>query len=297
MGMGLRPGLGLGSAQGVPYTDIILPQSANIIRAWSLRRLIPEYANGIAVMADRDDDDPAGLPDDDGFAVNFQNNGEIIIPAGLDAGAYELHDQRCGSDCKLTQNIFAKCPEVFSQTEGTRKALRFTKDQFLQMANIDTILDTALTNIAIGHSVSLWCRFSTVVGNAYILNRRSVNAGWLRFIRIGTDIRMLHRNSVMTTGTILSGASANTWYHIVLTAKGANGENGLKTYVNAATPITQDIKTVSGASVPMSIGEPTSTNTGITEINDLVFWNRELSAGDVLSLFNVQSTYYGVSAK
>lgn len=292
---GLGLGIGAGSGFPPPLPAPAIPQAANIVRVWSLRRLVPEYANGIAVMADRTDP-IAGSPSD-GFAVNFQNNGEIIVPAGLSARAYEIHDQKCASACKLVQGTFAACPEVFSQTEGTRKALRFTKDQFLQMGDIDTILDAALTNVATGHSVSLWCRFSTVVGNAYILNRRSTNAGWLRFIRIGTDIRMIHRNALMTTGTILSGASANTWYHIVLTAKGANGDNGLKTYINAAAPVVQDIKAVSGANVPMSMGEPTSTNTGLTEINDLVFWDRELTAPEVLALFNAQAPYYGVSAK
>lgn len=294
-GLGLR--LGLGSRQARPRTTIVMPQPANIVRAWSLRRLVPEYKNGIAVMADRTD--PIGGIPDDGFAVNFKNNGEIIVPAGLSARAYEIHDQKCASACKLGQEIYAACPEVFSQTEGTRKALRFTKNQTLQMAGTDAALETALSGVAgNGVTISLWVRSSVLDGACYYVNRRSGGAGFLRIYRAGNMIRIVYRDGNFSN---IGNISANTWYHVVIAAKGADTSNGLRYYLNAVTAGAIAIPAIPAipATTLLQIGNipGTSNSTGIDQVNDLVFWDRELSAPEVLALFNAQAPYYGVSAK
>lgn len=298
MNLSMNATIGNVSLQGgEAYINPILPQSDHIVRAWSLRRLIPEYLNGTAVMADRTD--PIGGIPDDGFAVNFKNNGEIIVPAGLSARAYEIHDQKCASDCKLIQGIYAACPEVFSQTEGTRKALRFTKNQTLQMAGTDAALETALSGVAgNGVTISLWVRSSVLEGVCHYVNRRSAGAGYLRIYRAAKTIRIVYRDGNFSN---IGNISANTWYHVVIAAKGADKSNGLRYYLNAVTAgaiAIPAVVTVPGTNL-LQIGNipGESSTTGIDQVNDLVFWDRELSAPEVLALFNAQAPYYGVSAK
>ena len=48
LGLGLNLSLGnRGGATEEPYITPIIPQSGDIVRAWSNRRLIPSYLNGL----------------------------------------------------------------------------------------------------------------------------------------------------------------------------------------------------------------------------------------------------------
>ena len=52
--------LSLGAGSGLKFKTVAMPQSANIIRAWSLRRLIANYKKGLATKIDRADPIPEG---------------------------------------------------------------------------------------------------------------------------------------------------------------------------------------------------------------------------------------------
>ena len=305
MGMGFGYGLGLGSRQQTtePYIDLTLPQAANIIRAWSTRRNVAAYSNGIAALIDRDDDDPTGLPDADYETITFGNNGEITVPSGNDAYAFELYNHRLltgesAGISKLTQDTYDLCPKIHDVSAGRYLTPVYTAGKFLQMPSADSVIETATAGIPTnGFSISLWVRCSSVAKASYFISRRSTGSGYLGVFRNYATI--LARIGSPLDTPLLTGMQANVWYHVVITAKGSTdeGNNGVNSYINASGKVTQDIKTVSAGATRFCIGYGLTNTDGTDNINDVILWDRELSGDEVLALFNAQCDYYGVSAK
>jgi len=292
MPMGLNFGLGLGNQQQgtEPYVDLTLPQAANIIRAWGLRRVIPAYANGNALKEIREE---GGAETN----VQFMNNGNISI-AGASAFAAVLYDQKGADASKVLQGTFALCPKVHDVTAGTYLFPAITAGEFWQMAVADAAIETATAGIPTnGISISLWVRCSSVAKASYFISRRSTGSGYLGVFRNYATI--LARIGSPLDTPLLTGMQANVWYHVVITAKGSTdeGNNGVNSYINASGKVTQDIKTVSAGATRFCIGYGLTNTDGTDNINDVILWDRELSGDEVLALFNAQCGYYGVSAK
>ena len=141
MSLSLRNGMGMGAGGAPPYVTPSLPQADHIVRAWSMRRLISAYKAGNALLYERTD---ADLTDAETPAP-FLKNGRILIPAGNDAFASVLYDQKGNNGThasplsELRQATFTACPMVFdnpSQLNG----MGFDGGDYLAMATADSVL-------------------------------------------------------------------------------------------------------------------------------------------------------------
>lgn len=295
MSLGLGLGLGLGAhrkAGGtVIYNNPVLPKSANIVRAWSLRRLIPDYKNGISIRADRPTV-PVGAP---GIELAFNNQGLLEFPAGADANAYELYDQKGALASKFIQETLASAPRVFESNE----LLKGLRSGFLVMTGgnsySDDILDTTMGSGEL--SISLWTTATvTPYANHTLFNYQHTSSGRWAVVWYNGRPRAYCGN---TTGTLMSANQYHNtgWVHVVVTIKGTT--NGAKLYVNTTLEDTQNVPSkTTGTTVAPSILALADGTTGYANrINDIVIWNKELSAEEVLVLFNSTAPYYGVIPK
>jgi len=281
-------GLGLGSGQqGSSQTNIILPQLDRIIMAWSTRRLIPNYSNGYAVKE---------LRENGGTETNvaLRDDGTILL-TGESAYANTLYSQKGVANDKLVQTVFAACPKIHDTSVGTYIAPRFDGAQALQMASASTDIETMTAGYAInGFTLSLWVKVDDNIPVQYSFSRRSNSSGYLAILISGGFVNaQIRKNTVRKGGAIAN----NTWKHIVVTVKGAEGANGINIYVNAGNPDNFAIETVTPGATKATIGMLNNIQYLVGSTNDVILWDRELSGEEVLAVFNEQCDYYGVSKK
>lgn len=287
-GVKITKGIGLGGGVGASYINPDIPAVANIVRAWSLRRNVPEYLLGNSIRADRPSA-PVGSP---GLLGAFNTAGVIDFPAGADANAYELYDQKgeAGAALVVADGNLANAPLAYS-SGAMLKGLYFSNGKILQMAAADETLETALADIATGFTVSFWLRTSSVTDTTDIIVRRSASIGYLDFRITASAIYVrLREQSFRSSGAI----TANTWVNVCMTVKKSGAYDKRLVYVNAGTPserVVADVSTVGVSALAMQ------SNSANIELNDLIVWNRELSADEVATLFEEQRDYYEVSAE
>ena len=285
LGLGLRLGQSGGRAK---YTDIAIPALANAVRCWSIRRNIPTYKNGNAVRIIRTD---GGSETD----VKFSPNGLLSI-SGADAFVNALYEQNGNVGSALVQSTFANCPAIY-QSNVLLKGLRVDNTDSLIMAVADTGLEAITNATAVadnGFSCSFWIKLSTTAGGYSLLQRRTAS-GLLYFLVASDKFGFFYKSSSFQN----MGSADTNWNHIVLTAKGADGTaNGLKGYRNGnTTPVLNATMPNVSTGSYLNLGirsAPTGQN---YEINDLIMFNKDLSAAEMLALYNAQAPYYGLGAK
>lgn len=284
--------MGYGNKKRVTQTDITIPSLANVVRAWSLRRNIPAYALGNAIKE---------LRESGGAETNvpFLNDGTITL-AGADAFANVLYDQMGADASKLLQATFANCPKVF-ESSAMLKGLRFadTSDK-LAMGATDASIQAALAAVeTAGVSVSMWVKVNSAsAGHSVLLQRINDITGNLRLsVALASSTVYLVFRSAAADAKSGGNLSAG-WNLVTFTCKGADGAvGGLKIYRNAGTPAAFDVPAVAAGLTPANLFVGSMNTGGSMDINDVIIWNTELSAGQITALFNAQCGYYGVSAK
>ena len=295
MKLQLALGLGLGAHRkvgGEPYITPVLPKADSIVRAWSLRRLIPAYKTGISIRADRPTD-PVGAP---GIELTFNNQGLLEFPAGANANAYELYDQKGALTSKFIQETLAAAPRVFESNTLLKglKSLSTSDIRFLAMTGGSSYSDATLdTTMGSGElSISLW---TTATSSPYahhmLFNYQHASAGkWAISWYNGKP----HAFCGNTTGTLISANQYHNtgWVHVVITIKGTT--NGAKLYVNTNLEDTKNVpsKTTGTTVAPSILALEDGTLGANNDINDIVIWNRELTASEISQVFNATAPYY-----
>lgn len=279
--------------------DITLPQSANVIRAWSLRRNVAAVGTGACGKIDRATDAQTG---DDFVEVNFASGGKVVIPNGDDAYLSMLYSQVGTST--LEQATYTKCPKVLAsnvvldgwQYDGS------TSNKAIGLAGEDSAIATAMTLVADpAHlpeiSYSLWFK-SVGVANNRALVYAVGGATWgyliLQLNASGQLVSYFRSASSLTyTGATYDD---NVWHMVTITAKGdTSAANGHKIYVDGAYKAQENVRAISNATGAFTIGNnPAATQSFSGLINDIIFWNKELTDTEVAALYNAQKGYYGI---
>lgn len=296
MKLQLALGLGLGAHRkvgGEPYVTPTLPEAQSIVRAWSIRRLIPAYKNHTAIKADRTD--PLGGDPDDGFLVPFRNDGTILIPNGDDAYAYELHEQHGVSAAKLINPVFANCPKVLD-SNAMKKGLDWSHkasgaNNNLYMAVEDATIETTFLG---SFSVIVWA-FCDATGQSIFYRTKSNGSGtWGIRTSNAESNRITYRLSGVDNITFTPDAG-NTyngkWASFAFTVD-RTGAPSYNVYLNGINIGTGALDTASaGANNTIRIGSGLTT-TNAKAVNDLAIWNVTLSDAQMLSAHNAMAPYY-----
>lgn len=299
-GLGLGLGLHLGSAQGgvgEVYINPDIPAVANIVRAWSLRRLIPAYALLPAVLIERTDDGGVGVPDSPNTPINFEPSGRVTVPAGADAWICSIFDQVSGSSPLFT-TIFNNCPQIYNTGVQHIAPLYIGSDLLATGAAgvVDSAVSTAVSDVASGWTFSFWIKLVNVDGAIVPFTFGSVGGGnnSLRFGGVSNgkhDVLWVINSS--TLGYMLptgSGITTNAWHNIAI--KGyMDGTTAKKAaYVNGSLIAA----TVSELGAPVDAQNPLSVSAGFKTMstNDIVFYSKALSDAEVTALYNATKGYY-----
>ncbi len=153
-------------------------------------------------------------------------------------------------------------------------------------------------------TIGLWCTFSSNTADRYLFSVGrdiGVPTGGLALFAYGFDVvsDVLIFELGSGVGRVSSGIvpTINTWYNIVVTADGTN----TKFYVNSVLKNTSSQGSGQIASTPtLSIGSYVSSGgTPGTYFHDgkvanVCFYNRALSATEVLQNFNANRTRFGL---
>ena len=285
-GLGLR--LGLGSRQARPHTTIVMPQSAHIVRAWSLRRLIASYKNGLATKIDRTDPIPDGAE-----PIYFNRLGGILVPSGLSAFSFELYEQTGTVGSVLSKDIFAACPKVYDATGGQYLGMYFDGGDKLSMAAADT--DTAIETAAASNEISynVWFKSASTGTNQGIMIRSSSTSGYLSIALNSGKLRSYMRSNLPLETSLTY--NDDRWHMATVTRKGGTNEvNGHKLYVDGVKVAEEDVKAIVGVSFLFTIGDRAIGGFAFTgSINDLCIWNKELTSAEIVSMYAAQAVYYG----
>lgn len=294
MKLQLALGLGLGAHRkvgGEIYVTPTLPEADSIIRAWSIRRLIPAYKNNTAIKADRTN--PLGGTPDDDFLVPFRNDGTILIPNGDDAYAYELHEQHGVSDARLINTVFANCPKVLD-ANAMKKGLDWSHiagGGNLYMATEDATIETTFLG---SFSVMVWA-FSDADSQSIFLRRKNGGSGtW------GIRTSSVSTNSIICrlsgdSNVFFVPAAGNTyngkWASFAFTVSRA-GTPSYNVYLNGINIGMGALATASATNdTTIRIGSGLVYNNA-KSVNDLVIWNVALSDAQMLSAHNAMAPYY-----
>ena len=150
---------------------------------------------------------------------------------------------------------------------------------------------TTLTNLDVttSFSISLWVNISTNGIYDTIIGAPTAYATWntgFGIILNSSGIRFWVEqwngaNQFVETSSLNNGQ----WYHVVATF---DTTNGLKLYVNAATPTTATGTTIDGLTNEIFIGSSgTNTTYGLFgDLSNIQIWNTELSSSDINTLYN-----------
>ena len=141
-------------------------------------------------------------------------------------------------------------------------------------------------------SISLW---TTATSSSYayhmLFNYQHASAGkWAISWYNGKP----HAFCGNTTGTLISANQYHNtgWVHVVITIKGTT--NGAKLYVNTNLEDTKNVpsKTTGTTVAPSILALEDGTLGADNNINDIVIWNRELTASEISQVFNATAPYY-----
>ena len=283
------PGIGInlrvGNRQGGNSYKNYVPAGlvTNLVRAWSTRRELAAYKTGKAIRSLTSN---GGTETDN----NLLKNGSISL-SGVTAYANTIYEQIAGLDAsKVLQAVFANCPKIHDGTTGTQIAPSFDGGDYLAMGSADSGLESLLTSSEWSYTVWAKC-LQTGSNPKVIFHRQSIGAGYLVCSFTNGKIQSYNKSlsPINSTGNFNDG----NWHFIAVTCKGTT--NGHKLYVDAGTPDAANVGTVAGGTSLVSIGAKADGTLQITgSINDLVFWNKELSAAEITSIYNTQKVYYGL---
>jgi len=279
-------GYGFGKQRGGGSETLItptLPQSANIVRAYSLRRLIDAYKKGVAIISKTQE---VG-----GETQNSYLKTGLIDISGADARIAALYDQMGGGDSKrLIQSTYSLTPAVYL-SGALRKGMTWETQSTstnLQIANPDTTVESAFAG-----SFTLCCWFYLAAnGTKTIFRRAKASAGggsgnWLIYTGTNSILMQIANSSAVTFG---SCAYAGSWSCVVLVIDRV--ANSYKMYFNGQPhATTSTIPTASaGSDISMTIGG--SLAAGVEAINDIALWNIALTDSQVSDAYNAMQPYY-----
>ena len=286
-GLGLGLGLGSRGGGGTAYINPDIPAIDNVVRCWSLRRNIADYALGNALKEIRSEG--GSNPD-----VPFQKNGQISITGAGDAYANLIYSQVGESVPNPTNSTFNLCPKVYDGSSVLKGLL--CNGDYLVAPSDDAALDTAM---AIGASFthSVWLKTSYSSASALWACGRlngTVVMGWNRIGIANGKFRAACRSTagIDSVDNFADGA----WHHVLYTCAGAQGAtNGLKLYVDGELQNGIDVPVPGAGNATYVIGaNPVGGSAWQGEINDIIIYDIALSPEQIATLYNEQKAYYGI---
>jgi len=296
LGLGLGLGLGLSRARGggETYTDIELPLIANIIRAWSTRRLIPDYKDGVAIMADRTD--PIGDIPDDGFPVNFRPDGTILIPAGDDARAYELHEQHGIAESKLINPVFANCPQVLA-SNAMKKGLDWSYKETGSGNNLYmNPEDPEIEEVFLGSfSLIVWAFLDRNNQSVFYRRKEGGSGRWSirsNYAAVNSLICHLSGESDIIFTPDAGNTYRNKWASFGFVINRVPETAVYTVYLNGISIGTGNLPTPAAVgSNTLRIGSGYSVTNAIA-VNDLAIWDTALSDEQMKAAHDAMAPYY-----
>lgn len=285
----MRPGLGngLGAGGGVPgYANVTMPQPANIIRAWSLRRIVPAIKEGAACKIDRIDPLTSGSE-----TLYFNRKGLITTPAGLSAYAFELYEQTGTATSKLEQATFAACPKIYDATGGQYLGMYFDGGDKLSMGAADSAIEAAAASNEISYNI--WLKSSSNGSNQGIMSRSSNTSGSMTLVMNAGKLRSYMRSNLSLETSLTY--NDDKWHMATVTRKGNTQEvNGHKLYVDGVKVAEEDVRAIVALSLLFTIGDRAIGGFPFTgSSNDLCIWNKELTSAQISAMYTALSPYYG----
>lgn len=279
-------GMGLGGGSGFSNRTVVMPQVANIVRAWSIRRLVPAIRKGLAVKIDRADPLTSGAE-----SIYFNRLGTVSIPTGLSAYAFELYEQMGTAASVLTQSTFAGCPKIYDATGGQYLGLYFDGGDKLSMGAPDKAIETAAASNEISYNV--WFKSGSAGSNQGIMFRSSTPSGYLALALNAGKLRSYMRSNLPLETSLTY--NDDVWHMATVTRKGDTGEaKGHKLYVDGVKVAEENVKAIVGLSLLFTIGDREIGSFALTgSVNDISIWNKELTPDEIAAMFVAQSAYYG----
>jgi len=227
-----------------------------------------------------------------GIIQNYPNIVKSGLVMWLDAGRLTSYPGSGSSLTDLTVNFYNATgvnSPTFSTSEGGGGSIKFVRASS-QYASVYRIPDSQWTS---SWSVSTWVNFTSVNGGDNVLvghGVQSANSGLHLTERNGTTYFGLYANDI--AGTI--SLSANIWYNLVWTY---NSSGYLKQiYVNGVFDTSGGSVAYSGSGTNTEIARyPWSSGVlGNNNIAIMCFYNKVLSANEILQNFNADRSRFGV---
>lgn len=288
LGLGLGFGSSVGDSQAVNPT---LPQSANILKAYSLRRLVAAFGNGKAGMIDRISPITSGWEE-----AYFNDSGTITVAAGIAAKMYEIYNH-AGSGA-LGSTVFETSPQIFNGI-SVNKGLSFIAGDLLTKTEPDTALNNALRDF--GGTISLWIKTSYTTANTYAFSISTPDNKSSIRLRNSTGNVECNVSSIACTiaNDPLNPTLNGQWHMITVTfSEIVAGQRSVKAYFDGKLKTTT-APTLIGTTVGdyISIGGFSSTGTYEGIINDVMIYKGQLTGsalgdGEIGQLYSALLPYY-----
>ena len=149
-------------------------------------------------------------------------------------------------------------------------------------------------------SISMWVLRPVIAGNQTLVAKAigTNNQGWLLYLDTNAANRLLIHlnnsgaNQIRKRYTLGAGLTGN-WFHLVVTYDGSSDESGVNCYVNGSlaggeTVLENGLTLTMENNAPVNIGMLSNnvTNPWGGNLDEIAFFDKELSGAEVTELFN-----------
>lgn len=146
-----------------------------------------------------------------------------------------------------------------------------------------TVADHADLRVDDGWSVSMWVNAETLT-DGYFLNVRSGENGWGLGLATAGNIRVYAGSGSFGDQTSSGTLSTGTWYHVAVYYSGTS----TKLYINGALDSTLSLNAIINPNTTLNVGKKATASAVFHDglMDEITFWNRELTATDVANIYN-----------
>ena len=217
------------------------------------------------------------------------------IPITYNVGTYTNSNYRARfafqHSTQASEGAIHKITYATSSRSGFHNHYSTNFDGSNDYVDLGTALNSSL-EVADSFSVSAWVKFgNTATDRTIISNFTSGTKGLQLRVRTNEAVRFVFAQSPSVYFLVdTSVLAVDTWHHIVATYDGSNATSGMNIYVNGNldNDSTDAAGTISDmtSTDSLKIGKHTGGQFYAGNIDEVAIFNKELSAGEALALYN-----------
>ena len=261
--------------------NISLPDTSNILFAFSTRRLVPTATKQGKWIKTSGGTNPD---------IYFKSNGMYDVNKDESNITYTNYLYNQVSQYRnASQATFAKCPTIAS---GSVVYKGFKSDGIDDYLSIPVAVGLPDSVFNASYSINVWVNMPNVSGVKAFFDHVDATTGYHSIGKTAGKINYYCYGTVPLTTT--SDIDFDTWTMITTTKAGTGNNATMKIYVNGIQCCTKSSGDTYSATARQTTicGSITTSFNSITTLNDIILYSKALSQEQITQIYNQTRNYY-----